>query len=138
MLRKVFRTGNSVVVSLPKDALELFGISVGTEVSVDLDRENKQIVISPIEEPLAEAGVDEAFAQQVTEFMCQRAWTHGACSQENSASHPGVQTGCTGSQYKRAVGKQGVVGFHVDACATFRNTIRIQGVSPNKTPLQIY
>lgn len=71
MLRKVFRTGNSVVVSLPKDALELFGISVGTEVSVDLDRENKQIVISPIEEPLAEAGVDEAFAQQVTDFIEQ-------------------------------------------------------------------
>jgi putative addiction module antidote len=71
MLRKVFRTGNSVVVSLPKDALELLGISVGTDVSVDLDRENKQIVISPVEEPLAAAGVDEAFAQQVTDFIEQ-------------------------------------------------------------------
>ena len=45
MLRKVFRTGNSVVVSLPRDALELLGIGEGSEVSVDLDRENRQILI---------------------------------------------------------------------------------------------
>jgi len=71
MLRKVFKTGNSVVVSLPKDALELLGISDGSNVSVDLDRENRRIVISPAEEPMAEAGVDEEFAQQVAEFIDQ-------------------------------------------------------------------
>lgn len=71
MLRKVFRTGNSVVVSLPREALELLGIREGAEVSVDLDRENKKIVIEPVEEPLAVAGVDEAFAQQVAEFIEQ-------------------------------------------------------------------
>ena len=42
MLRKVFRTGKSVVVSLPRDALELLGIGEGLEVSVDLDRENSR------------------------------------------------------------------------------------------------
>jgi len=71
MLRKVFKTGNSVVVSLPKDALELLGISDGSNVSVDLDRENRKIIISPAEEPMAEAGVDEEFAQQVAEFIDQ-------------------------------------------------------------------
>ena len=71
MLRKVFKTGNSVVVSLPKDALELLGISDGSNVSVDLDRENRKIIISPAEEPMAEAGVDEKFAQQVAEFIDQ-------------------------------------------------------------------
>ncbi len=71
MLRKVFKTGNSVVVSLPKDALELLGIQEGSEVSVDLDRDKKQVVISAIEEPLAEVGVDETFAQQVSEFIEQ-------------------------------------------------------------------
>jgi putative addiction module antidote len=71
MRRKVFKTGNSVVVSLPKDALELLGIQEGSEVSVDLDRDKKQVVISPIEEPLAEVGVDETFAQQVSEFIEQ-------------------------------------------------------------------
>ena len=71
MLRKVFRTGNSLVVSLPRDALELLGIREGTEVSVDLDRENKKLLIERVEDPLAMAGVDEAFAQQVAEFIEQ-------------------------------------------------------------------
>ena len=53
MLRKVFRTGNSVVVSLPRDALELLGIGEGSEVSIDLDRENRQILITLHEGPLA-------------------------------------------------------------------------------------
>jgi putative addiction module antidote len=71
MLRKVFKTGNSVVISLPKDALELLGISEGSDVSIDLDREKRQLVISPAEEPLAVAGVDEGFAQQVSDFIEQ-------------------------------------------------------------------
>jgi antitoxin MazE len=71
MLRKVFRTGNSVVVSLPKDALEYLEIKEGADVSVDLDREKRQIVITPVEIPLATAGVDEAFARQVAEFIEQ-------------------------------------------------------------------
>jgi antitoxin MazE len=69
MLRKVFKTGNSVVVSLPREALQFLGIQEGQEVSVDLDRENHQIVITPSESPLAKAGVDEDFARQVSEFI---------------------------------------------------------------------
>jgi hypothetical protein len=41
MLRKVFKTGNSVVISLPKNALEILCISEGSEVTLDLDRENR-------------------------------------------------------------------------------------------------
>jgi antitoxin component of MazEF toxin-antitoxin module len=71
ILRKVFRTGNSVVVSLPKDALEILGIRVGVDVFVNLDRENRQIVIALVEEPLAMVGVDKAFAKQVADFIEQ-------------------------------------------------------------------
>ena len=69
MLRKVFKTGNSVVISLPKDALDLLGIREGSDVSVDIDRENRQVIISPKEGSLAEAGVDEEYAKQVAEFI---------------------------------------------------------------------
>jgi len=69
MLRKVFKTGNSLVISLPKDALELLDISEGSDVSVDLDRDKKQLVISPVEEPLVVAGIDVSFAQQVADFI---------------------------------------------------------------------
>ncbi|MBN1148774.1 MAG: hypothetical protein JXA78_16050 [Anaerolineales bacterium] len=71
MLRKVFRTGNSVVVSLPKEALDYLGLAEGVEVSVDLDRDRRQIIITSAKTPLATAGVDENFARQVSEFIEQ-------------------------------------------------------------------
>jgi putative addiction module antidote len=71
MLRKIFKTGNSVVVSLPKDAIEYLNMNVGSEVNVEVDREKRQIVITPAEPPLAIAGVDPEFTQQVAEFIEQ-------------------------------------------------------------------
>ena len=70
MYRKVFKTGNSLVVSLPKDLLESLGIKNGTEVSVVLDRKNRQILIRPIERPL-EGDLSQEFARQVNEFIDQ-------------------------------------------------------------------
>jgi antitoxin MazE len=69
MVRKTFKTGNSIVISLPREALEYLGIQEGTEVIVELDRERRQIVIAPIDVPIAVAGVDEEFAHQVKEFI---------------------------------------------------------------------
>jgi putative addiction module antidote len=71
MLRKVFRTGNSVVVSLPREALDYLNIHEGTEIEVDLDRENHQVVLKPVEMPLANLGVDEKFANQLADFIEQ-------------------------------------------------------------------
>jgi putative addiction module antidote len=67
MLRKVFKTGNSMIVSLPKDSLDFPGLAEGSEVSVELDRERRQVIIAPVDTTLP--GVDETFAQQVAEFM---------------------------------------------------------------------
>ena len=71
MLRKIFKTGNSVVVSLPKNAIEYLNMAEGTEVNVELDREKRQIVITPAKPPLAIAGIDPEFAHQVAEFIEQ-------------------------------------------------------------------
>jgi antitoxin MazE len=71
MLRKVFRTGNSMVISLPREALEYLNIHEGAEVEVDLDRENRQVILKPVEMPLVISGVDEKFALQVAEFIDQ-------------------------------------------------------------------
>lgn len=70
MLRKIFKTGNSVVVSLPKDVLEPLGVVEGADVSVELDKENRQIVIRPVEMTIA-GGVDETFVRQVAEFIAE-------------------------------------------------------------------
>ena len=68
MLRKVFKTGSSLVISLPKDLLEPLGMTDGTEVSVELDRKNHQILIRPTEKSFT-AGLSEEFARQVSEFI---------------------------------------------------------------------
>ncbi len=70
MLRKIFKTGNSMVVSLSKDILEPLGVAEGADVSVELDKENRQIVIRPVEMTIA-GGVDETFARQVAEFIAE-------------------------------------------------------------------
>ncbi|MEI7845817.1 MAG: AbrB/MazE/SpoVT family DNA-binding domain-containing protein [Chloroflexota bacterium] len=67
MLRKIFRTGNSTVVSIPREMLEKLGVKDGSEVSVELDAVTHQIVIRPVERSIA--GVDEAFARQVADFI---------------------------------------------------------------------
>ena len=67
MLRKVFKTGNSIVVSLPKEMLEPLGVIEGTDVSVELDREHGQIIIRP-SLPIV-AGIDEDFAHQLNKFI---------------------------------------------------------------------
>ncbi len=69
MLRKVFKTGNSIVISLPKEALEYLNIREGSEVEVDLNREDHLIVIRPTETPLDVNGVDVDFARQVADFI---------------------------------------------------------------------
>jgi len=69
MVRKIFKTGNSMVVSLPKDTLDFLGLAEGAEVSVELDRERRQIVITPVGTVLP--GVNEEFAHQVAEFIEQ-------------------------------------------------------------------
>ena len=68
MLRKIFRTGNSIVVSIPKDILDQLELSEGEDVSVELDSQQRQIIISPVEKTIA-AGIDETFAKQVDDFI---------------------------------------------------------------------
>ncbi len=67
MLRKVFKTGNSIVVALPKEMLEALRLGEGEEVSVELDAERRQILIARA--PAAAAGVDAEFARQVADFI---------------------------------------------------------------------
>src|SRR3990172_8746774 len=67
MVRKIFKTGNSLVVALPRDVLERLALAEGAEVTVDLDSDGRRIVIAPAERRTA--GVDETFARQVAEVI---------------------------------------------------------------------
>ncbi len=71
MLRRLFKTGNSIVISLPREVLDDLGIKDGATVNLELDREQRRVIISPVEKPYAIAGVNEEFARQVEEFIEQ-------------------------------------------------------------------
>jgi putative addiction module antidote len=67
MLRKVFRAGNSVVISLPREAVEYLGLAEGSEVFVELDRDARQLVLKPMTVEVGD--VDAEFARQVNTFI---------------------------------------------------------------------
>jgi putative addiction module antidote len=67
MVRKIFKTGNSVVVALPKEMLDTLHLAEGEEVSVELDTDRRQIVIAPAHPSID--GIDAEFARQVADFI---------------------------------------------------------------------
>jgi len=67
MPRKIFRTGNSAVVSLPSDVLETVGLALGDSVTVLADPEQRQIIIAPTETSLP--GVRPGFLERVDRFI---------------------------------------------------------------------
>jgi antitoxin MazE len=71
MIRRLFKTGNSIVLSLPREALEELGIKDGESVNLELDYKKHRVIISPLKKPIAIAGVDEEFAHQVDAFIQQ-------------------------------------------------------------------
>lgn len=67
MIRKVFKTGNSMVISIPKESIDFLRLKGGSEVSVELDRDQGLIVIAPLSSNLP--GIDTAFNRQVEKFI---------------------------------------------------------------------
>ncbi len=67
MRRKLFKSGNSIVLSLPRAFLQVLSLEDGSEVSVSLDRERGAIIVAPPARALP--GVDTEFARQVAQFI---------------------------------------------------------------------
>ena len=69
MVRKIFKTGNSFVVSLPRGSLQLLGLQEGSEVNVAVDQDEGRIIIERVKTPLPD--IDASFAQQINDFIEQ-------------------------------------------------------------------
>ena len=67
MVRRLFKSGNSVVLALPKEMLDALHLQAGDDVTVELDPERRQIIVS--RPPSAAGDVDDRFACQVAEFI---------------------------------------------------------------------
>ena len=68
MYRKIFRAGNSLVISISRGILDALQISEGEEVVVEFDPQQRQILISPVKKETL-TGIDETFARQVDDFI---------------------------------------------------------------------
>ena len=69
MSRKIFKSGNSLVVTLPAESMELLGLGEGSEVTVTVDQDGQRILIEPSARPGAE--ITPAFARQLDDFIEQ-------------------------------------------------------------------
>lgn len=47
-VRKIFKAGNSCVVSLPINMLKALGLRDGSHVSVEVNRESRELVLKPV------------------------------------------------------------------------------------------
>lgn len=68
MRRTVFKSGNSTVISLPKEIMEYLGIGVGDDIEIDFGENEREVVITTRTNLLA-GDLDEDFARQVSEFI---------------------------------------------------------------------
>lgn len=69
-VRKIFKAGNSHVVSLPNEILNALDIKEGTQITVDLDKKNNRIIISPLSVPEKPA-ITKDYAEMVEEFIAE-------------------------------------------------------------------
>ncbi|MFQ5399397.1 MAG: AbrB/MazE/SpoVT family DNA-binding domain-containing protein [Anaerolineae bacterium] len=67
MVRKIFKSGNSLVISLPKESLQSVGLQEGSEVTIAVNEADGTVIIEPVKPKLA--AIDEAFAQQLNDFI---------------------------------------------------------------------
>ena len=68
MIRRLFKTGNSIVLSLPRQALQSLGLEDGSDVQVEVDTSRSALVITPYVQPIV-PGLDAEFSHQVEDFL---------------------------------------------------------------------
>lgn len=68
MVRKIFKSGNSLVVSLPKESMDVLGLHEGSEVSVAVDTDKGRIIIERSAAELVD-DIDVEFARQLDDFI---------------------------------------------------------------------
>jgi putative addiction module antidote len=69
MGRKLFKTGNSLVVSLPKESVDLLGWREGSEIEVEIDLAGGRIILVSARPGLDGVTID--FAQQLDAFIAE-------------------------------------------------------------------
>lgn len=66
LTQKLYKNGNSVAVTIPKDYLTSLGLSEGSQVTVR--QKGKELVVAP-KKSIKSGGVNAKFMKMVDEFM---------------------------------------------------------------------
>lgn len=66
LTQKLYKSGNSIAVTVPKEYLEELNLKAGTQVEVK--RRGQELVLTPKSKPMA-VGVDQKFAKMVDDFI---------------------------------------------------------------------
>ncbi len=69
MLQKIYKTGNCLVVSLPKEKIQALGLQEGSEVSVIVDEELGQIILEPLRPQITDGNIE--FARELNDFIAE-------------------------------------------------------------------
>ena len=69
MIKRLFKTGNSVVLSLPREVLDSLGVKNGENVNLEMDQKRHRLIISPLKKEQAIKSLDEDFACQVNDLI---------------------------------------------------------------------
>ena len=84
MGRKIFKSGNSAVVSIPPEVMEVLGLETGDEVNVIADLEQCQIAIRPTSKTLEYRAAEQKSGVSATALEKAR------CLREAFAAQYGV------------------------------------------------
>jgi putative addiction module antidote len=71
MLRRLFKTGNSIVLSLPREMLDGLNLSDGDEVNLALEEDGRRLIVTKVEKSTPPTGVDADFAGHLEEFITE-------------------------------------------------------------------
>ncbi|MEW6540410.1 MAG: AbrB/MazE/SpoVT family DNA-binding domain-containing protein [Bacillota bacterium] len=66
-IRKIYKAGNSLVFSIPKEYLEALGLREGGNLAVYCDQATRSIVARPVD--VEQVTIDPAFAARVEGFI---------------------------------------------------------------------
>ena len=69
MVRKIFKSGNSLVISLPKEYLQQLELNEGSEIEFSVAEDGNRLILEPSTKIVTD--IDEEFANQLDDFIEQ-------------------------------------------------------------------
>ncbi|MGI6093203.1 MAG: AbrB/MazE/SpoVT family DNA-binding domain-containing protein [Veillonellaceae bacterium] len=68
-VRKIFKAGNSCVVSLPANMLKTLGLKDGSHLTIEVNREQRAIILKPV--IVKNSGMSIEFVRLVDKLMVE-------------------------------------------------------------------